>query len=367
MLRLRGGAPKTPFEECLRRFVQQQKRLCDELTSTDLVGMVEDEYGVIRSEQWVRKWWKRLWAVRKLGSGGQNRITDVNRRKIVKLCAGFVKDSSGGLKRKLSSRECSRELKRRKISITQRSIVTVLKEAGLQYKVRSNASRLSVKNVGDRKIYYERFKNYSNRDWMRVLFTDSTKFELQHAPNSRNEGSYVRAGEIVPAATINKHPPYVHVYGGICGHFVVGPYFIEASTSINGQLYSSEIIPKFLKDIKKLLNALGVGYEIEFQQDGATPHFCKLTLDKLDVSGINYWKKGVHPGNSPDLSYIENFWGSMKQNIYRNGEPKSIKQLQTRVRKYFKNFLPAACKKYALSMPRRLEALRAAEYGRIPY
>ena len=43
-----------------------------------------------------------------------------------------------------------------------------------------------------------------------------------------------------------------------------------------------------------------------FQQDGAPVHTSKVALKWLENNLNSFWGKGVWPGNSPDLSPIEN-------------------------------------------------------------
>ena len=43
-----------------------------------------------------------------------------------------------------------------------------------------------------------------------------------------------------------------------------------------------------------------------FQQDGAPVHMSKVAIKWLENNLNSFWGKGVWPGNSPDLSPIEN-------------------------------------------------------------
>ena len=108
MPRLRGGGKKVPVEETIHRFFHGCKRGEPNLTNLAM-GLIEDEFGVTRKKSWVSTWWKRDYSERKAGSGGHNRISDVNRRKVLKLAAGWKKAKLRGVKRKLNNRECSRE------------------------------------------------------------------------------------------------------------------------------------------------------------------------------------------------------------------------------------------------------------------
>ena len=52
-----------------------------------------------------------------------------------------------------------------------------------------------------------------------------------------------------------------------------------------------------------------------FQQDGAPAHTSKLSQEWCRLNLPAYWAKEVWPGNSPDLSPIENLWAVVKQDI----------------------------------------------------
>ena len=366
-LRLRGGGKKAHDEANMRRMLQNWKRREPLLTIVECIGLIEDEFSVLKSKSWVSKWWKSDVFLRKEGSGGHNRITDVNRRKVVKMCAGFKRNRDGSFKRRLSAREASRECKRRKFDCSRGSVTRIMKEADLTYKTRKKAARLSKKNIEDRKKFYDAEIYRSIKQWQPVVYTDSTKFELQHDASTRNDGSYMEKTVDPPNASMNKHPAYIHVYGGLCGWGLVGPYFVKAGESITAALYSTEILPEMISDLNKLMKKLGDGYEFELQQNGAGAHFAKVTTDFLDEEKVDYWPKGHHPGNSPDLSSIENFWSVLKVDVYKSGEPKTIRSLKLRCRRFFKDFRPEACEKLLSSMPRRLEQLTANYWGRIRY
>ena len=52
-----------------------------------------------------------------------------------------------------------------------------------------------------------------------------------------------------------------------------------------------------------------------FQQDGAPTHTSKLSQEWCRLNLPSYWVKEIWPGNSLDLSLIENLWAVVKQDL----------------------------------------------------
>ncbi len=102
----------------------------------------------------------------------------------------------------------------------------------------------------------------------------------------------------------------------------------------------------------------GVALSFELQQDGAPAHFAERTLEYLEEQGVDFWDKGKWPGNSADLSPIENIWGMLKAWLEERDEPKTMIGLKRLVTTFFKKFPVETCKKLLDGMPRRFQVLR---------
>lgn len=361
-MRLRGGGKRKLSDSEKRLVVQAWHRANPSLSSEDIVVMFEDDYQGTISSPFVRKWWDADRHHRKPGSGGHNRTPEAHVRKAVKMCAGFKRNRDGGWKRALSPRKAERQLKRTATPVSRDVIARGLKAAELSYKQRTEASRLSKKNREGRKELDEEEGKREEEEWKPVWFTDSTPAHLQYGGNNRNDGSYVKRGERPPPRTKNKHSHFVHVYGAVCGWKLLGPYYISEGESITGERYVRDVLKPMVRDMKKFESEEKVDVNFELQQDGAGAHFAKVTTDFLKGEGVNFWLKGKWPGNSPDLSPIENVWGIMKETIYQEGEPKTIIGLKRMVGKFFKKFGADMCRKLAAGMPNRFVMLREREY-----
>lgn len=332
------------------------------VTAERLKTLYESNFAGTISITFIRKWWKEGRHHRKPGSGGHNKTPASLSHKAVKMCTGFKKLSDGGHKRALSPRKAEKALKRACTPVSRSVIARELKEDGFVYKQREQASRLSKRNREGRKELDEEEGKREEEEWRPVWFTDSTPCHLQYAGNNRNDGSYVKKGGRTPPRTKNKHSQFVHVYGAVCGWKLLGPYYIKEGESITGERYVECVLKPMVKDMKEFAEECKEDVHFELQQDGAGAHFAKLTQDFLKGERVNYWKKGKWPGNSPDLSPIENIWGMMKEEIYKNGEPKSLIGLKRIVTKFFRSFSPEMCLKLADGMPGRFIQLRSRNY-----
>ena len=153
-----------------------------------------------------------------------------------------------------------------------------------------------------------------------------------------------------------KHPPYLMVWGafgyGGLGNLVILP---------KGQTVNSE------RYIKLLQENLGecfakTGWEI-LQQDGAPCHTSKAAknwLSDWEVEYIMDW-----PGQSPDISPIENLWGIIKARL-RQEDTSTIPKLELAIQKVWDEIPASHCQNLADSVPNRLKQVIKAKGFPIP-
>ena len=88
-----------------------------------------------------------------------------------------------------------------------------------------------------------------------------------------------------------------------------------------------------------------------YQQDRAPCHTAKKVkkwLSNKEISYIEDW-----PGQSPDISPIENLWAILKAHI-REKDTSTIEKLEKELRMGLKELPPSLLQKLALSVTRRL-------------
>ena len=123
---------------------------------------------------------------------------------------------------------------------------------------------------------------------------------------------------------------------GICADRIIGPFFFEdddgKAVTVNGHRYRAMIDTFLRTEVEN--NDLE---EYWFQQDGATAHTARLTMNLLRemFPGRLVSKYGDvdWPPRSPDLTAPDFFlWGYLKGKVYAN-QPKTLRALKTNIRR----------------------------------
>lgn len=209
--------------------------------------------------------------------------------------------------------------------------------------------RLSLKNVKDRLLFCNKYKNWEPTDWHRVIFSDECKIQ-QFSPNVirvwRPDGT-----RFDPKYTVKnvKHSPSVMVWSSMSYDGVGNLCFVPAGTTIRSTEYI-DILSQHLLPIEtgKI-----------FQHDGATCHTAKVVKEFISLNNMEVlcpW-----PGNSPDISPIENCWSELKKKV-SNLNPTSINDLKIKINQVWRNDIsPDYCKHLIDSMPNRIAAVIKAK------
>ncbi|CAK9821562.1 hypothetical protein ANTRET_LOCUS270 [Anthophora retusa] len=93
-----------------------------------------------------------------------------------------------------------------------------------------------------------------------------------------------------------------------------------------------------------LRSAIDDNEEMWFQQDGATAHTARSTMDTLrGIFGERIISRNLAfnwPPRSPDLTAPDFFlWGYLKEKMYAN-KPRSLDQLKENIRTEIRNIMP---------------------------
>lgn len=199
----------------------------------------------------------------------------------------------------------------------------------------------------------------SNHRLSNIFFSDEAHFHLDGYVNKQNYRYWA------PNNPHNKHSKSLHtqkvtVWCAISGSSIIGPYFFEdavgRSVTVSSVNYC-EMIQNFF--LPRLQNCPFVNRNTWFQQDGATAHTARITIEMLrncfPEKFISRFGDMAWPARSPDLSPCDYFlWGYLKSKVYGN-EPQDLAQLKRNIRTEIRNISPDLCRRVFANLRFRLE------------
>ncbi|GFV13252.1 putative transposable element [Trichonephila clavipes] len=157
---------------------------------------------------------------------------------------------------------------------------------------------------------------------------------------------------------------YCQMAGGI-----IGPYFFKNdeghNVTVNGDRYRSMITNFFISE----LNNNDV-QELCFQQDGATCHTARATIDLLkDTFGdhlISRFGPVNWPPRSCDLTPLDYFlWGYVKSLVFVD-KPQTLDHLEDNIRRVIADIRPQMLEKVIENWTSRLDYIRASRGSPMP-
>ncbi|XP_018375528.1 PREDICTED: uncharacterized protein LOC108769183 [Trachymyrmex cornetzi] len=167
----------------------------------------------------------------------------------------------------------------------------------------------------------------------KIIFSDEAHFHLGGYVNKQNCRIW---GSEQPHTIVERpmHPPRVTVWCGFWSGGIIGPFFFENdagnAVTVNGERYRA-MLTNFLWPQIDTMNV----DDLWFQQDGATCHTSRLTIDLLRTkfnnriisrSGDVNW-----PARSCDLTPLDFFlWGAVKDRCYADN-PETIPALKNNI------------------------------------
>lgn len=204
--------------------------------------------------------------------------------------------------------------------------------------------------------------------WNELIMTDEAHFKLNGSVNTQNlrywgtENPHVIHEEPL-------HSPYVTVWCGVCAERIIGPYFFEndegETVTVNGDRYRAMLRGFLANELAE--------HDIThfwFQQDGATCHTARATMDILrqmfpgrliSKSGDFDW-----PPRSPDLTAPDFFlWGYLKSKVYAN-KPQTLEQLKANIRQEIAGISTETLRKTMENAEKRTDLCMAANGGHLP-
>ncbi|GFV28739.1 DUF4817 domain-containing protein [Trichonephila clavipes] len=181
----------------------------------------------------------------------------------------------------------------------------------------------------------------------RILFSDEAHFWLNSYVNKQNCRIWSEANPQVYVET-PLHPEKLTVWCALWAGGIIGPYFFKNdeghNVTVNGDRYRAMITNFFIPE----LNNHDV-QELWFQQDGATCHTARATIDLLkDTFGdrlISRFGPVNWPPRSCDLTPLDYFlWGYVKSLVYAD-KPQTLDHLEDNIRRVIADIRPQMLEK----------------------
>ena len=202
-------------------------------------------------------------------------------------------------------------------------------------------------------------EDWDIKRWSRVMFSDESSIELQP-----HRSQYVRRDIGVPPSgdhfqAVIRHPVKVMIWSCISVYGTGRVHVVENSMDANQYLrvLSERAVPQMREWFGSI--------EGWFQQDLAPCHTAKRCAEFLQNQNVKVLE---WPGNSPDLSPIENIWAVLKKRVNKQ-ECKNKQDLINAVLNVWtrSNELNDMCEVLIASMPDRIKACIKAGGGPIDY
>ncbi|GFV99579.1 transposable element Tc3 transposase [Trichonephila clavipes] len=176
----------------------------------------------------------------------------------------------------------------------------------------------------------------------RVLFSDEAHFWLNGYVNKQNCRIWSEANLQVYLET-PLHPEKLTVWSALWAGGIIGPYFFKNDEGRN---------------------------ELWFQQDGATCHTARATIDLLkDTLGdrlISRFGPVNWPPRSCDLTPPDYFlWGYVKSLVYAD-KPQTLDHLEDSIRRVIADIRPQMLEKVIENWTSRLDYIQASRGSHMP-
>ncbi|GFX58429.1 uncharacterized protein TNCV_320111 [Trichonephila clavipes] len=202
----------------------------------------------------------------------------------------------------------------------------------------------------------------------RILFSDEAHFWLNGYVNKQNCRIWSEANPQLYVET-PLHLEKLTVWCALWAGGIIGPYFFKNdeghNVTVNGDRYRAMITNFFIPE----LNNHDV-QELWFQQDGATCHTARATIDLLkDTFGdrlISRFGPVNWPPRSCDLTLLDYFlWGYVKSLVYAD-KPQTLDHLEDNIRRVIADIRPQMLEKVIENWTSRLDYIRASRGSNMP-
>ncbi|GFX99116.1 transposable element Tc3 transposase [Trichonephila clavipes] len=198
----------------------------------------------------------------------------------------------------------------------------------------------------------------------RILFSDEAHFWLNGYVNKQNCRIWSEAYPQVYVET-PLHPEKLTVWCALWAGAIIGPYFFKNdeghNVTVNGDRYRAMITNFFIPE----LNNQDV-QELWFQQDSATCHTARATIDLLkDTFGDRLISRFGPVNWPPRFCDLTPLWGYVKSLVYAD-KPQTLDHLEDNIRRVIADIRPQMLEKVIENWTSRLDYIRASRGSHMP-
>ncbi|GFX28339.1 transposase [Trichonephila clavipes] len=202
----------------------------------------------------------------------------------------------------------------------------------------------------------------------RILFSDEAHFWLSGYVNKQNCRIWSEANPQLYVET-PLHLEKLTVWCALWAGGIIGPYFFindeGHNVTVNGDRYRAMITNFFIPELSN-----HDVQELWFQQDGATCHTARATIDLLkDTFGdrlISRFGPVNWPPRSCDLTPLDYFlWGYVKSLVYAD-KPQTLDHLEDSIRRVIADIRPQMLEKVIENWTSKLDYIRASRGSHMP-
>lgn len=243
--------------------------------------------------------------------------------------------------------------------VTAQTIRNYVHKAGLRGRSARKKPLISKRNRLRRLNFAREHVSRPMSFWNGILWSDETKINLFGADGGRkvwrSKGQALNPKNIIP--TVKHGGGSIMVWGCMAGKGVGRLDFID--TKMNADVY----VDLLDRNLKQSVREIGLPRNFTFMQDNDPKHVSAKAKDffkKKKVKVLDW------PAQSPDINPIEHLWDALKRKL-RQTPSSNVRDLREKVRECWTKFEPEVTQNLVNSLPRRLEAVIAANGGPTAY